>query len=286
MMNTEQKPSLIQDLWERRFFQYIGTYLGVSFGLIQFAQFLEDRYELQNNLVEKAFIFLLVMLPAVALYIYNHGRRGHDEWKPIEKFFLPASLVAAFGLSLFLFNQAEEVEKVSITTEDGEVETRIIPSAKTARRLVLFPFQTDANTDAWHGLAYPFLLDKDLEQDMRTYAIQPLSLKYEYESYNLEYPKPISFSTQIKIAQDNYSDYFISGSIQNDPSGKLSIINQVYNSNTGELFYADTISSNNIYSAVDLFSKNFSEHLYIKDANSGQTIIDRTDRNDILMSHK
>ena len=85
MSSDSQHPSLIQDLWDRRFFQYVGTYLGVCFGLVQFAEFLEGRYGLENNLFEKVFIFLVIMLPAVALYIYNHGRKGHDAWLPIEK---------------------------------------------------------------------------------------------------------------------------------------------------------------------------------------------------------
>ena len=241
-MIADDKPSLLQDLWDRRFFQYIGTYLGVSFGLVQFAEFLEGRYDLAGNLVEKVLIFLVIMLPAVGLYIYNHARKGHDGWKPYEKIVIPVSLIMGLGLSIFLFDNAEaSTKKISITTEEGEMITRVIPTASTAKRLILFPFRNnhDKQDEYWKSLAIPFLLDKDLEQDMRTYAIQPFQLKEEYDSYNLTFPGEVSFSTQLKIAQDNYTDYFISGKV-NSVNGTIKIIGEVFSSNTGELFFTDT----------------------------------------------
>ncbi len=286
-MIADDKPSLLQDLWDRRFFQYIGTYLGVSFGLVQFAEFLEGRYDLAGNLVEKVLIFLVIMLPAVGLYIYNHGRKGHDGWKPYEKIFIPVSLIAGLGLSIFLFDHAEaSTEKISITNEEGETITRVIPTASTAKRLILFPFRNnhDIQEEYWKSLAIPFLLDKDLEQDMRTYAIQPFQLKEEYESYNLTFPGEVPFSTQLKIAQDNYTDYFISGKI-NSVNATIKIIGEVFSSNTGELFFIDTVEADDIYQVVDEFTRSFSRNLYIKDANTGQQFIDLPSR-DLITSNE
>jgi tetratricopeptide (TPR) repeat protein len=275
MSSDPLPPSLIQDLWDRRFFQYVGTYLGVCFGLVQFAEFIEGRYGLENNLVEKVFIFLAIMLPAVALYIYNHGRKGHDAWLPIEKFFIPTSLVMALGCSFFLFNRAEKTtEKVSITTEAGETITRMVPTAATAKRLVIFPFEHNLEQkDQWLSLAAPFLLNKELQQDMRTYAIQPFQLKDEFESYKLEFAQAVPFASRIKIAQDNYTDYFISGRLS-EKQGQLQLIGEVHESNNGKLFFSDTIAAGSIYALVDEFASAFNEHLYVKDAKPGTEMID------------
>ncbi|NND32868.1 MAG: hypothetical protein HKN76_09775 [Saprospiraceae bacterium] len=279
MSTAKEESSLLQDLWDRRFFQYVGTYLGVSFGLVQFAEFVEARYALENNLVEKVLIFLVIMLPAVALYIYNHGRKGHDSWRPIEKIFIPASLVVGIGFSFVLFNRAEKTaEKISITTEAGETITRMVPTAAMAKRVVLYPFRIDLNSgEEWLSLATPFLLDKELEQDMRTYALQPFQLKDEYESYNLNFPEEIPFASQIKIAQDNYSDYFISGVI--DRMGdQLRLVGEVYHSNSGKMFFTDTIAGGDIYELTDRFSALLNQHLYIKDVNLGMEMIDLPSR--------
>ena len=273
---NQPKKSLIQDLWDRRLFQYLGTYLGVSFGLIQFAEFLESRFELGPNLVEKVFLFLLIMLPAVALFIYNHGRKGHDEWKPIEKYFIPTSLVAALGISLFMFNNAEkEIEKVSITNTEGDTITRIIPAMGMAKRLVIFPFKYDAQNDSdkWLSWGTSFLLDKDLEQDMRTSSIQPFSLREEYESHNIDFHDDISFSTQLKIAQDNYSDYFITGAI-NKVDSKLRLVSEVFESNSGRLFISDTVSSDDVFGLVDQVSQNINAQLYTVESGNREEIID------------
>ena len=269
------KHSIIQDLWDRRFFQYLGTYLGIGFGLVQFAEFVEARYGLENNLVEKVLIFLVVMLPAVAIYIYNHGRRGHDAWQPIEKIFIPLSLVLGIGCSFFLFNKAEKSsEKVSITTVEGKTITRIVPSAGTAKRLVLFPFESNLEEgESWLALAVPYLLDKELEQDMRTYALQPFQLKDEFESYNLQFPEDVPFAGQIKIAQDNYTDYFVNGSLDTE-GDQLRLVAKVHHSNNGKTFYSDTIIAGTIYDITDKFSTSFNQHLYIKDANLGTEMID------------
>ena len=128
-MNTSSKPSFFQDLWERRFFQFGATYLGVGWALIQFTEWMTDRYDLSPNLVEKLIIFLIIMLPAVFIFIYNHGRAGDDKWKPYEKIIMPTSLVVALLASIFLFNSSSlhATQTVSLTNEEGEVITREVP---------------------------------------------------------------------------------------------------------------------------------------------------------------
>ena len=120
MPDTTQEKTFFEDLIDRRFFQFIGTYLGVSFGLIQFAEFMENRYSPGFQLVDKMIIFLAVLLPAVIVFIYNHGRKGRDKWKPFERIFLPSNLVVALGMALFFFNSppaGAATETVSIASQ-------------------------------------------------------------------------------------------------------------------------------------------------------------------------
>jgi len=78
-MSDNQQSTLVQDLMDRRFFQYSGTYLAISFGLVPFSELLEGRYGLENNLVEKILLFLAIMFPAIVVFICNHSRKGDDQ---------------------------------------------------------------------------------------------------------------------------------------------------------------------------------------------------------------
>lgn len=261
----QQEKSVLQDLWDRRFFQFVGSYFAVSFGILQFGQFIENRYDLEMLLVEKLFLFLMVMLPAFVIYIYNHGRPGHDKWLHSEKIIVPTSFVLALLASLFVFNPqaSAATESVSITTEEGDIVTRVIPTADFTKRLVVFPFtnNTGENENDWLRVAGSYLLDKDVEQDMRIFSVQALSLKFHYESYNQQFLDEIPFSTQLKIAQDLYTDFFVVSSIAKD-SENLTLDAKVYTTENGQELYTDQITGSDIFELIDQFSKNLSKQLY------------------------
>ena len=57
------------------------------------------------------------------------------------------------------------------------------------KRLVIFPFTNSTNNpdNDWMKVAGSFLLDKDIEQDMRIFSTNALNLKSSYEEYNQKY---------------------------------------------------------------------------------------------------
>ena len=278
-MSEEQKnKGLFQDLWERRFFQFTATYLGVSWALIQFMEWLVARYDFSSSLVDKLAIFLVVMLPAVLIFIYNHGRPGDDEWKTYEKIFIPLSLILALILALALnrdSNAKAETEAVSLVTEEGETITRMVPKTQYTKQFVIFPFEIENSDDdnKWLSMASGFVIDKDIEQDMRIFSVNPFSLTNDYNSYDLTYPEVASFSTSLKIAQDRYSDFFIRGKLnQSDSSVVLNPI--IYDSNTGEEFYNKSFEAQDIFKAIDAFSNDFMDHLYLPESEGSIQVID------------
>ena len=95
--------SLFQRLWERRFIQFTISYLLGAFGLVQLIEWVANRFHLSQHWPEIVFLFLLAMLPAVLVFIYNHGKPGPDALTKTERILIPANLVAALGLVTFLF---------------------------------------------------------------------------------------------------------------------------------------------------------------------------------------
>ncbi|MBT8234479.1 MAG: tetratricopeptide repeat protein [Saprospiraceae bacterium] len=272
-MEDTPKKGLIADLWERRLPQFIATYVGICWAFLQFLIFAIDRYDLDSSYIEKFLIFSLVLLPAVSIYIYNHGRPGKDAWKKYEKIIIPINFVLALVFA-GLFGGGSEMNaaptEVTVTTDTGETVTRLVPSIDQTKSFVLFPFVTKSEDEnsKWLKFGIPQLLKRDLEQDVRMYCINPFSLDYELASNNHSIDdNNIPFSIYSKIAKDKITDFFVTGEYSYKDN-KLACTIKIYETKNGEIFYEKEYTDGNIYDLVDLVSKELNDNLYLeKDAN-------------------
>ena len=78
-------PSLLVDLSERRFFSYVGGYLGFAVGIPGGM----DLLGVDSIYVQKTVLFFIILFFPFAIFVYNHGRPGPDEWKSYEKIIIP-----------------------------------------------------------------------------------------------------------------------------------------------------------------------------------------------------
>lgn len=248
----------------------MGSYIAVTFGAIQFAEFVESRYGISDNLVERVGLFLALTLPAFVIFVFNHGRKGRDRWRPFEKVFIPVSLVGAALFSIFAFGNSTVqamTEEVQIINDEGEEEVRIVPKAEFTKKLVSFPFENRLSKEQeWLSIAAPVLLDSDLEQDMRVYTVEPTHLQSEYESYGQDFPSAIPFASQVKIAQDLYTDYFVSGELAQGQEKELQLTVKVCETATGRVYFESTREGDDIYDLVDETSSELMSSLYLPDA--------------------
>src|SRR5687768_4908605 len=93
------------EMVERRVPHILAVYAGLSWGFVQFIDFIE-RYGISPHWTDLALIALLLLLPSVVLFAYNHGRPGKDEWTAVEKVGIPLNVVLA-GVVLFLLFQGK-----------------------------------------------------------------------------------------------------------------------------------------------------------------------------------
>lgn len=281
MSDINKDKSFFEDLWDRRFFQFLGTYLAVSWGLIQFVSFGSLRDWWESNLVERFTILLLLLLPGMAIYIYNHGRKGDDAWRPYEKWLLPLNLVlalgVAFGISVSNTSKKEELksETVTITTDEGNLITREIPNIQMANRLVVFPLNNESRNSEvdWMKFGIGMLLTEDVEQDMRITAIDPSSLSNSYDEYNKELKQDINEGTRMRIAKDRYTDYYIDGSF-NKSKDLLNVTINLKKSENGSLVYSNEYQGSDIYDVVDQIAVEINEKLYSKEFFGTNEIVD------------
>ncbi len=70
-MNKNVNQSFLQNLWDRKVPQYLGTYFAVGFGLLQFVEFQTRRYDLSAVLVDKYLLVWFALIPAAMLIHFN-----------------------------------------------------------------------------------------------------------------------------------------------------------------------------------------------------------------------
>ncbi|MEM1120331.1 MAG: adenylate/guanylate cyclase domain-containing protein [Bacteroidota bacterium] len=185
---------------------------------------------------------------------------------------LAVALVAALAYIFTpAFGQATTKE-ISIINEAGEAEMRMVPTAEFSRKFVSFPFEVDLDSEEadWLSVALPVLFNNDLEQDMRLSGISPVALKEEYDLYNQTFPNPIPFATQVKVAQDYFTDYFMSGKITQGKNSQYQLDVSVNETETGKVFTELTAEGNDLFSLIDQLTVQLNEQLYLPDAQSSQ----------------
>ncbi len=273
---SETEKSFMQKLWDRRFFQYLATYLGISWGLIQFTEWVASRYQLDGSLVDKLVLFLFIILPSIISLIYFHGKPGHDKWFKLEKILYPLNLVLALGATTFLFKgnaaSSATTETVTITDEEGNDTKRIVLKSEYTSRIIFFPFKSDLNSqEKWKEIGIPILADADLEQDMRWYSIRPTSMIDELKEQNYSLNDEIPFSTMLSIANERYQDYFVTGELSNNGnSAKI----QVHEVKTGKEVYSTDLSGTSMFSLVDQITQSIQENVDNRDIDLGSDAID------------
>ena len=214
-------------------------------------------------------IFAALLIPAVLIFTYNHGRPGKDSWSRFEKVFMPSNLIVA-GLAAFLLGGNATVDaaptSVQIENEEGEEITRLVPSKSQVRRLMIFPFNASAGDNDWLRTGMPMLLSNDMKQDMRISTTSPLNQLYRIRSHNYKYRDKLPFSVILDIAKKTKKDYFVTGDISKDGENYNLDLKVYDNFAHGEMFLEKTYSGTDIFKITDQVTTELNQNLFLKES--------------------
>lgn len=162
--------TFLQEIKRRRVPQIMGLYFGASWGVIQFIDWLVNRYLLSSALTDAVLLTLLSLAPAAFLLAYNHGAPGKDPWKRFEKIGVPVNLAITMVLLGLLFHGKDlgaTSQTVVVTDEDGQRIERVVPKESFRRRLAVFFWDNRSGDEslAWLQYGLPEMLAADLRQD-------------------------------------------------------------------------------------------------------------------------
>ncbi len=250
--------NFLMELWQRRFFYYFATFLGIAWVLIQFTNFLTDRYNLTDIWVERVGLFLILLTPTIILFIYNHGKPGPDEWKPYEKNLYPLNIILALVAPMLLVSghASPSTTQIQLTTETGDTITREVHNIEHTYRIQFFPLEMKGldQEESWIKEGIPFLSKFDLEQDMRFYSTSLSRIQAEIRDAGYDSSDKVPYSVLVKISNDLYGDYFVDGSLSKTDDNKYEATINLNKTSSAKQIESETFVSDSFYDIVDNIS--------------------------------
>ena len=167
----EEKNSFFKNLLNRRVPQILGGYLAGSWIILEFLDWLVQRYPISPHVQDFGLVALASMIPTVILLAYYHGKPGKDQWTRVEKIGIPTNLILTALLLIFLFRGRDlgaTITPVSLIDEQGHQIERSIPKSEFRKKVAIFSLENESGDTSlnWLMHAIPNMVRYDLYQDM------------------------------------------------------------------------------------------------------------------------
>jgi len=147
---SEKEKSGLESLFDNKILRYVGTYIAVGFGFLQFLVFAVDQYGLGNHWIDRFLLVWIALLPALLILLYfgdKLGVSGQPRW---PKYAIASNVVLALALGgLGVQGEAADaVEVVELTNEEGETIQTLVPSLNKIKSLASFQMENATGSRA------------------------------------------------------------------------------------------------------------------------------------------
>ena len=268
--------SFFTRLLQRRVFPIVGMYVAASWLVIEFGDWMTERFGLPAAFTSFIFVAMIVMLPAVALFAYNHGAPGKDRWTKSEKILIPLNGVAAL-LAVYLISPLLEVEAatetVRLADETGAIQEFEVARQGYHRELVGFYWSNESGDEDLDWLSYglPVMLKHDLDRVSPVLtAVTPLgdeSIKQELERQGFKTGLDVPRGLAVETARNRQSAALILGNFDSDGSNYI-VTASVIDTDSGDEIATTTITGADWFEAVDGVTATVLEALEVEPADN------------------
>ncbi len=272
-MAKAKKITFFQSLMERRVPQISGFYLGASWGLIQFIEWIVARYGLSPYLPDFSLVILFSLFPSVLMVAYFHGRPGDDEWKRIEKVSIPINLFFTTTLLVMFFsgkNLGAATETIVVKNEEGETIERVIAKSEFRKKIAIFNFKNNSGDTKldWLESGFSLLLHLDMMQDPFLGEVSMLldngNIYRKLKKSGFEKGVDVPIGLLSKLARELHYQYFLTGSFKKTATDyQLTVL--LYDSRLGKKIAENSLKSKNLMELVDRFTILTKKNLKIPD---------------------
>ncbi|MEL7025136.1 MAG: tetratricopeptide repeat protein [Pseudomonadota bacterium] len=268
------------ELLNRRVPQILGLYIGGVWLCIEIGQWLAEEFAVPARLPAYLFVFLVLLVPSIALIAWVHGAPGKDRVTPLERIFVPLNVLVALT-ALLVVPPKVAGEADSAVVAEVDVAQDVEPQARSIRVLV-FSFRNETASDPdWYGYGFPILLGEDMTRASSAFQVSSV-----IESDNqTEYLRRRGFargvgepaSIQTEIATKTGFRLLVRGAIQDDPdTGELMVAYSLVQTNDGVEILGGTVpfQRDDPLTAADTMSAEIQEYLA---ETLGEDVVERRD---------
>lgn len=259
--------SWLSSLFARRVPQYLVVYLAACWGVVQFVDFLVERYLLSPYLTDLCLLGAGLLLPSVVLLTFNHGGRGPDRIRKSELIVVPTNLVLAAGVLVLLFSSRDlgaQTRMVTVTDEEGAQVQRQIPRAGYRRHLAVFLFdsESDAPETRWLPLGLSWGLAADLNQDIFVDLRSPSSFVHPLERAGFPRQVGVPLGLKRQLSEEQHRDHFVVGSVRKEGEVVHATV-AIYETKNASLVEQAELSNGDVFALIDTMAKRVRKALEI-----------------------
>ncbi len=246
---------LLKNLFNRRVPQIVGVYLAVGWGVLEFTDWLVNRYILSPHLTDLGLVVWAAMIPTVLMLAYFHGAPGADRWTRFEKIGIPINLALAAVLVVVMFGGKDlgaATTAVAVETEEGDTIKRVVPKAAFRKSLAVYYFDNESSDTTLDWLQYGIVvaLLSDLQQDHFVSAQFAPYFAERLETAGYADGLRVPLTLRQEIAEDQHLDYFVSGTIARQGE-QLTIGTSLYETRRGKLLQQRRFTGSDLFALID-----------------------------------
>jgi tetratricopeptide (TPR) repeat protein len=236
----------------------LGAYFAGGWVVLEFTDWLVNRYLLSPHLTDFAILAWALMIPTVALLAYFHGAPGPDNWTKLEKIGIPLNGIIAAIVLIVAFagrDLGAATETITVENEEGLTIERVVPKSEFRKSVANYYFDNASGDTALDWLQYgvPTALRYDLEQDLfldiRGGDAQLSRLREEGFQDGLR----VSLALKRELAEDLRLTYFLAGEIDGS-ADQIVVRTRLYETQRGRLIQEREFSGSDLFELIDEMS--------------------------------
>ncbi|HEX9825798.1 MAG TPA: hypothetical protein VGA80_04305 [Flavobacteriaceae bacterium] len=220
-------------------FQFFAAYLVAAWTLLQFVDWILNRYNISPYWVDLLLWFFIGIIPSLLIYLYHHERLNQLILKRREKIIFPLNIVLLLVTLYIGFGNSDlgaTTKEISYTNASGELETKTITKAEFRVHVPIFNFEQvkQDSSSLWMGNIINDLIYYDLQQDKTV--------------------SPHLFGTATTVDKVNsvkpFCDYYVDGEFE-QKDGLFIITPFIRNSQNGKIITKQTFEGTDFLNLLD-----------------------------------
>lgn len=249
---------MLKELLARRVPQIVGGYLAAGWLVLEFTDWAVNRYLLSGHLTDFVVAGWLLLLPAVIMLSWSHGKPGRDRWSRAEHIGIALNLIVAAAVLFGLFRGTDlgaATTTVVVEDEEGNTIERVIPKSEFRKSLVVFPFDNESGNEGFDWLEYGISIGigVDLAQDPFLTIPGDESLMQRLRQEGLVEGVDVPLTLKRQLADRLHVDHFVSGTI-GDSAGTPSVTVSLYETERGKLLQERSFTGSDPLALADRIS--------------------------------